>query len=222
MYVPSWGPPATSGALSGAWCPSMCGPDANPMSPQTVSCAVNWRGLNATSHASLVEKECGGNQSASVGWYKPQDGQLHYQGDVQATLDFGFSSIKLDACGIFRNMTYWAELFNATGRQVMIEDCHFGRDGPGDWGDGGHLNRGPNAVPKEKWYRERFLQHPCEFDSDVVWAILQVPVQLFPHLRRHTTQLGSRPWKRTAPVHIRSSQPLIESMTSDNFDSWNG
>ena len=26
-----------------------------------------------------------------------------------------------------------------------------GGDGPGDWGDGGSLNRGPNQVPAEKW-----------------------------------------------------------------------
>ena len=78
------------------------------------------------------------------------DGVRHYQGDVQATVDFGFDGIKLDGCGEFRNLTYFAELMNATGRQILVEDCHWGGDGPGDWGDGGQLNRGPNQVPPEK------------------------------------------------------------------------
>jgi hypothetical protein len=54
--------------------------------------------------------------------------------------------------GEFRNLTYFAELMNATGKPILVEDCHWGGDGPGDWGDGGHLNAGPNQVPQEKWY----------------------------------------------------------------------
>lgn len=35
-----------------------------------------------------------------------------------------------DACGEFENLTVWAELINATGRPMMIENCHWGGDAP--------------------------------------------------------------------------------------------
>jgi hypothetical protein len=38
--------------------------------------------------------------------------------------------VKLDGCGAFRNLSVWAELLNKTGRPVLIEDCHWGGDGP--------------------------------------------------------------------------------------------
>lgn len=34
-------------------------------------------------------------------------------------------------CGEFRNLTLFAELYNATGKEIMIENCHWGGDGPG-------------------------------------------------------------------------------------------
>ena len=35
----------------------------------------------------------------------------------------GFDSVKLDGCGQFRNLTWWAELLNETKRPVLIENC---------------------------------------------------------------------------------------------------
>jgi hypothetical protein len=49
-----------------------------------------------------------------------------FRGDVQATLDYGFQSIKLDSCGCLKNMTRYAELFNQSGVCVMLENCHNG------------------------------------------------------------------------------------------------
>ena len=49
-----------------------------------------------------------------------------FAGDVAATLEFGFSSMKIDSCGIQRNMTHYAQLFNRSGKAVMLEDCHNG------------------------------------------------------------------------------------------------
>lgn len=49
-----------------------------------------------------------------------------FKGDVQATIDYGFESIKLDGCGCVRNITLYSELFNATGVHVMLENCHNG------------------------------------------------------------------------------------------------
>eukprot|EP00041_Stephanoeca_diplocostata_P006061 m.74141 g.74141 ORF g.74141 m.74141 type:complete len:451 (+) comp16151_c0_seq1:146-1498(+) len=49
-----------------------------------------------------------------------------FEGDVQATLDFGFESIKLDGCGVEKNVSLFAELFNKSGKAIMIENCHNG------------------------------------------------------------------------------------------------
>ncbi len=49
-----------------------------------------------------------------------------FAGDVQATLDFGFEEIKLDGCGDEKNVTLFAALFNASGKPVLIENCHNG------------------------------------------------------------------------------------------------
>lgn len=36
----------------------------------------------------------------------------------------GFDEVKVDNCGLSRNVTRWAELFNSTGKPVRIENCH--------------------------------------------------------------------------------------------------
>ncbi len=53
-----------------------------------------------------------------------------YVGDVDATLDYGFDSIKLDACGMEDDLTLYADLFNATGKSILIENCHQGHITP--------------------------------------------------------------------------------------------
>jgi alpha-galactosidase len=59
-----------------------------------------------------------------------------YAGDVQSTVDFGFDSIKLDGCGEFRDLDKYARLFNASGRRVSIENCHWGGTVPSFNADG--------------------------------------------------------------------------------------
>ena len=49
-----------------------------------------------------------------------------YQGDVDAVMDYGFDSIKLDGCGGERDLTLYADLFNQTGKSILIENCHWG------------------------------------------------------------------------------------------------
>jgi len=49
-----------------------------------------------------------------------------FQGDVAATLDYGFGSLKIDSCGNERNMTQYARLFNLSGKAVVLENCHNG------------------------------------------------------------------------------------------------
>lgn len=79
----------------------------------------------------------------SVGWYmnncickekswKGDDNiTKHMEMSAQAVADYGFDGVKLDGCGQFRNLTWWAELLNATGRPIMIENCHWGGTVPG-------------------------------------------------------------------------------------------
>jgi len=56
------------------------------------------------------------------------------RGDVASTVELGFDSIKLDGCGQELNLTRWEELFNASGKAVMLENCHWGNDAPTlDW-----------------------------------------------------------------------------------------
>lgn len=93
----------------------------------------------------------GHNLGLRVGWYMNncicREGSWNWKGDVnitkhmtrsaQAVADYGFDGLKLDGCGEFLNLTWWAELLNATGRPVMIENCHWGGAVPGQTaGDG--------------------------------------------------------------------------------------
>lgn len=89
-----------------------------------------------------------------AGWYhnncicaehKPlwEDDEMHYRGDANSTLDFGFDSVKLDGCGRFKDLGLYYKLLNEDGEEqaeqagqaeqasqssasVMIENCHWG------------------------------------------------------------------------------------------------
>lgn len=67
--------------------------------------------------------------------------RINYEGDVNFTYELGFDGVKIDSCGAQRNMTLYAELFNATGRPILIENCHQGQNFP----DGGD----PDQVPSK-------------------------------------------------------------------------
>ena len=43
---------------------------------------------------------------------------------------FAVKGAKFDACGEFENLSTWADLINASGRPMMIENCHWGGDAP--------------------------------------------------------------------------------------------
>eukprot|EP01061_Rhynchopus_euleeides_P036021 TRINITY_DN606_c0_g1_i1.p2 TRINITY_DN606_c0_g1~~TRINITY_DN606_c0_g1_i1.p2 ORF type:complete len:417 (+),score=173.06 TRINITY_DN606_c0_g1_i1:56-1306(+) len=85
----------------------------------------------------------GQNKGLRVGWYANncicrEQGftdtdyvNAHMQQMAKAAADFGFDGIKLDGCGQFRNLTWWAQLLNETGRPMMIENCHWGGTVPG-------------------------------------------------------------------------------------------
>ena len=44
-----------------------------------------------------------------------------YKADVAATIDAGFTSLKIDGCGAETNQTIWADLFNASRHPVLME-----------------------------------------------------------------------------------------------------
>ena len=67
--------------------------------------------------------------------------QVNYAGDVRATVDWGFDSVKIDSCGAQKNMTLYYELFNATGKPIQIEECHQGQNIT-DGGNPGQMSPG--------------------------------------------------------------------------------
>jgi len=69
----------------------------------------------------------------TAGWYGNNcicsdhcDDITCYQGDVDAVMDYGFDSIKLDGCGRELDLTLYAQLFNNTGKSILMENCHWG------------------------------------------------------------------------------------------------
>ena len=55
--------------------------------------------------------------------YKTQtDIANHMEMSAAAVAKYGFDGLKLDGCGQFRNLTWWAELLNKTGRHILIEN----------------------------------------------------------------------------------------------------
>ena len=47
-----------------------------------------------------------------------------YEGDVAATIDFGWDGIKLDSCGAEKDLNLFERLLNATGKPIMIENWY--------------------------------------------------------------------------------------------------
>ena len=121
----------------------------------------NWQacgtGLNGSFHDAdgipLINKatfpdmkamtDHGHSKNLKVGWYmnncicaeKKFTGasyiEKHMEQSAKAVAEYGFDGVKLDECGQFLNLTQWAQLLNATGRPIMIENCHWGRTVPG-------------------------------------------------------------------------------------------
>lgn len=50
---------------------------------------------------------------------------------VAALVGFKFDGLKLDSCSQFNNLTWWNKLINATGRPILVENCHQGGLAPG-------------------------------------------------------------------------------------------
>lgn len=88
------------------------------------------------------------------------------------------------ACLLLRLITgaFACAHFLISKRPVLIEDCHWGGDGPGSWGDGGALNRGPNAVAAADWQPSNFFRTCGDIGGswDAVFENLQSVVRWQP------------------------------------------
>ena len=49
---------------------------------------------------------------------------------MSATVAYGWDSVKLDSCGAQKDLSLYAALYNATGKAIMIENCHQGSTVP--------------------------------------------------------------------------------------------
>jgi alpha-galactosidase len=77
---------------------------------------------------------CGEHQYTDTS--KPSIAEVMEQ-SAAAVAGYGFDGVKLDGCSQFRNLTWWSRLLNATGRPILIENCHWGGTIPGQTtGDG--------------------------------------------------------------------------------------
>ena len=128
----------------------------------------------------------------SAGWYLNgcKCGERHaldknYEGDVRSLAAFGFDGVKIDGCGAQRNQTFYAALMRGTGRAYTIENCHWGRCTQGD----------DSSCPTRDWcplpcYAHDYTRCELGLQPLTCTALVQVPVQLVPHLGRHQRGRG--------------------------------
>eukprot|EP01062_Namystynia_karyoxenos_P054556 TRINITY_DN449_c0_g1_i1.p1 TRINITY_DN449_c0_g1~~TRINITY_DN449_c0_g1_i1.p1 ORF type:complete len:440 (+),score=129.98 TRINITY_DN449_c0_g1_i1:86-1405(+) len=85
-------------------------------------------------HAGWYMNNCICRESA---WALPGSDNYHrhMNASAAAVAQYGFDSVKLDGCGEFLDLTLWAQLLNATGRKILIENCHWGCTTPSGKGD---------------------------------------------------------------------------------------
>jgi len=75
----------------------------------------------------------------TAGWYANNcicedhcNSDACYQQDVEALISYGFDSVKLDACGKELDLQKWSDLIAATGKSILIENCHWGFSRPNE------------------------------------------------------------------------------------------
>eukprot|EP00636_Phaeomonas_parva_P011536 CAMPEP_0118888496 /NCGR_PEP_ID=MMETSP1163-20130328/25747_1 /TAXON_ID=124430 /ORGANISM="Phaeomonas parva, Strain CCMP2877" /LENGTH=401 /DNA_ID=CAMNT_0006827063 /DNA_START=588 /DNA_END=1793 /DNA_ORIENTATION=- len=85
--------------------------------------------------AGFYQNNCICRESNPAGvYYSDAEVAAHYHGDVQDLMTFGFDSVKIDNCGMFKDLERYQRVMNATGRYFNIENCHWGETVPThDW-----------------------------------------------------------------------------------------
>ena len=83
----------------------------------------NLSGLVSDGHAKKL----------NMGWYlagcacgETEEIDKNYAGDIAALHELGFDAGKFDNCGAMKNLTKYAELMVATGKNYTVENCHWG------------------------------------------------------------------------------------------------
>ena len=97
---------------------------------------VNWqrfpdmKAMTDYAHARAMrmgwyENNCICSEGSSAQWNL--DEATVIQSSVRALTAYGFDGVKLDGCGRYTDIQMWEHTINASGRQVLIENCHWGR-----------------------------------------------------------------------------------------------
>jgi alpha-galactosidase len=82
--------------------------------------------------------------------------QQDYAGDVTLLHDMNFDAAKFDNCGGQRNLTKYAELMKASGKNFSIENCHWGQCSNDD----------ASSCPSHEWAPFNFFRSSSDINSD--------------------------------------------------------
>jgi len=145
---------------------------------------------------------------AEHGWSDPAMVAAHYHGDISALVAYGFDGAKFDACGQFQNLTRWEELLNASGRPIMVENCHWGGDIPYITGNS----------TRELWCPYNIYRSGMDIVPNS-WASFMTNLNSLVPFLHHEPPL-SRPgcWAYPDSVQTGSFDRLEEDRT--NFGAW--
>lgn len=88
-------------------------------------------------HSKGVQMDFYLNQDIDAGWHNCKSegaiegaaantGNPRYISDMRQVAEIGFDGVKFDGGGGNDNMTLWAEAANATGREILLENCNNG------------------------------------------------------------------------------------------------
>jgi hypothetical protein len=108
------------------------------------------------------------SKGLTAGWYLNNcicsdhcEDEKCYAGDAAALFEFGFDAVKLDGCSKQLDLDIWANLFNATGKAIMIENCHWG-----------------NTLPNATWCPWNFYRTSGDISASfgsVIYNLMTVP-----------------------------------------------
>jgi len=133
-----------------------------------------------------------------------------YAGDAAATVAYGFDSTKLDGCGAEKDLFKFYALFNASGKQILIENCHWGSVQPAFPSDNNPANCPYN------YYR-------TSGDVSANWnSVMNNLKTVFPHAEAGVSYPGCWGYPDMLEVGVRYGQrnslSFIESRS--HFNAW--
>ncbi len=119
-----------------------------------------------------------------------------YKGDVAALVQYGFDAVKLDGCGKEYDLDQWSSLINATGRPVVIENCHWG-----------------NTVPTATWCPWNFFRTSGDVRASYssIVSNLQTTIQF---ARQNLSRPGCWACKLCALIRLRCAHTIILDLST--------